>query len=126
MNAMTNKRILIVEDDMLIGEVVAELIAEAGGRPIGPVLNEEEALDLLSYDRLPPDAAVLDMRTAGSAGPLADRLRAMAVPFIFAAVLPGEAPAQHGGNPVCTRPYTPSDLYAALHAAFAQPATPKP
>jgi DNA-binding response OmpR family regulator len=122
MSAMTNKRILIVEDEVLMGGVVADLITEAGGRPIGPVLNEEEALDLLAYDRVPPDAAVLDLRATGSAGALADRLREMAVPFIFAAVLPGVAPAPHGDNPVCTKPYTPSELYAALKAAFEQPA----
>jgi DNA-binding response OmpR family regulator len=120
MNAMTNKRILIVEDEVLIGDVVAELILEAGGKPIGPVLTEEEALDLLDYDDVPPDAAVLDLRAMGSAHVLADRLRAMSVPFIFAAVLPGDVPALHAGSPVCTRPYTPSALYAALEAAFEQ------
>lgn len=120
MNAMTNKRILIVEDEALIGDIVAELIAESGGTPIGPLLSEEEALDLLAYDNTPPDAAVLDLRALGSAHALADQLRVMGVPFIFAAVLPGEVPARHAGTPVCTRPYTPSDLYAALHAALAQ------
>jgi len=36
---IVGKHVLIVEDNGLIGEVIAESISQAGGWPLGPVLS---------------------------------------------------------------------------------------
>ncbi|NYG46529.1 DNA-binding response OmpR family regulator [Bradyrhizobium sp. IAR9] len=73
----------MVEDEYLIAlELDAEL-RTAGYRVVGPVADIEGALQLLKVDR--PDAAILDVNLAGQwITPVAETLRAMAVPFILA------------------------------------------
>lgn len=113
------KRVLIVEDNGLIGEVIADTIAEAGGCPIGPVLTEAEALDLINYNSDAPDAAVLDVNLEGTFFHVAERLRQMGVPFIFATGNARAIPERFRSTPVCEKPYTVHSLLKALEAALA-------
>ena len=89
-------RILVVEDEYLIAlELDAELRA-AGYCVLGPVPDINGALELLKADR--PDGAILDVNLAGEwVTPVAEALRAMAVPFILAS---GYAAADLQAHPV--------------------------
>lgn len=113
------KRVLIVEDNGLIGEVIADTITEAGGCPIGPVTTGAEALDLIDDNHEMPDAAVLDINLDGTSFHVAERLRQLGVPFIFATGNAKAIPESFRTTPVCEKPYTVRSLLIALEAALA-------
>lgn len=119
MSDIADKRVLIVEDNSLIGEVIADTITDAGGWPIGPVLTETEALDVINYNPDAPDAAVLDVSLNGTSFGVAARLQELGVPFIFATGSTHDIPEAFRDAPVCQKPYTPISLLAALRRAMA-------
>jgi CheY-like chemotaxis protein len=118
MRDIIDKRVLIVEDNSLIGEVIAETISDAGGWPIGPVLTEIEALDMINYDNHAPDAAVIDIGLDGRSFGVASRLRELGVPFVFATGYAQDIPAEFDDAPVCEKPYTPHALLTALQSVI--------
>ena len=80
---LAGKRLLVVEDDYIIALSVAEVLKDHGAVVIGPAGRLDDALALLSQDQL-VDAGVLDIRIMGEqAYPIADRLVARNVPFVF-------------------------------------------
>jgi DNA-binding response OmpR family regulator len=75
-------RILLVEDDPLIGLLLSEWLDELGCAPVGPARSAGEALALLDGGI---DAAVLDVSLHdGDSFAVAAALRARGVPFAFA------------------------------------------
>jgi two-component system, response regulator PdtaR len=77
------RQILVVEDEFLIAMELEQTLQRAGYGVIGPVASVGAALGLLQNTR--PDAAVLDGNLAGErVTPVAEVLRAMAVPFVLA------------------------------------------
>ena len=75
--------ILIVEDDEILGLMMASIVADAGLEPIGPHASPIFALDAMA--RQPIDAALLDLNLGewGDSYPVATELRRRSVPFIF-------------------------------------------
>lgn len=55
--------ILIVEDDLVVGSELADVLSEQGLRVVGPVADGVEALKL-ARDR-PPAVAIVDLNLAG-------------------------------------------------------------
>ena len=83
---LRGKRILIVEDDALVSMLVEEEFLDAGAKVIGPACSVDEALRLTKMAVADGglSAAVLDINLAGQAvWPVADRLAALGVPFVF-------------------------------------------
>jgi DNA-binding response OmpR family regulator len=119
MEIIRGKRILIVEDDSLIGEVIAETISEAGGWPLGPVASEREALDMIDYNPGKPDAAILDIRFGGNSFDVATHLQGLGVPFIFASGHRDDVPVHLRSIQVCEKPYTIRELLCSLEQALA-------
>ena len=74
MTVFKDKRVLIVEDNGLIGTMVADMMSEAGARPIGPVITESEAMDRINHDPDIPDAVILDLGLDRSSADIATRL----------------------------------------------------
>ena len=75
-------RILVVDDEYLIAQDLAEVIGEAGCDVIGPASDLTDALRLIREGRT--DAAVIDLNLgAGDEGVLlAERLTAHLCPFV--------------------------------------------
>lgn len=76
--------ILVVEDDYVIALDLAASLQDEGAVVVGPVGSVSEAYQCLrDHPRI--DAAVLDVRLAQDelVFPLADVLRAKAIPFVF-------------------------------------------
>jgi CheY-like chemotaxis protein len=111
---ISGKSVLIVEDNCLLGEVIAQTIAEAGGRPVGPASSEREAFDLIEFDAKGIDAAILDIRLDVRSFGVADRLQSLGVPFVFASGNCGQLPEHLRTVPVCEKPYTLNALMIAL------------
>ena len=77
------RQILVVEDEVLIALELEQMLQRAGYQVVGPAATVALALGLLRQVR--PDAAVLDVNLAGErVTPVAEVLRAMAVPFVLA------------------------------------------
>ncbi|WP_454886762.1 response regulator [Sphingomonas oryzagri] len=76
-------RILVVDDEPLLAEHVADVLERAGARVVGPYSSIVEALDNL--DQLTAlDGAVLDIGLgAETSFPLAEALQTTRLPFVF-------------------------------------------
>jgi DNA-binding response OmpR family regulator len=107
-------RILVVEDEVLIGMLIADCLELANFEVVGPATSVARALMLIEHTGC--DAAVLDIRLGdSSAEPIADELRSRGTPFI---TLSGYAPSQRSaafeGAPMLVKPVRPADLVAEL------------
>lgn len=79
--------ILVVEDEVIVSGLIAEILADSGLKVAGPFRSNKDALSFLDHFR--PDAAVLDFNIAdGNSSPIAERLRELGVPFIVASAYP--------------------------------------
>ncbi|WP_116125541.1 LytR/AlgR family response regulator transcription factor [Lewinella sp. IMCC34183] len=78
-------RILIVEDEFIISDTIAELLRDNGYRVAGEAISYEEAVKL--YEEETPDLALLDIRLSGARTGI-DVARYLAarpdpIPFVF-------------------------------------------
>lgn len=81
-NGPRRPRVLVAEDEFLVGMELEELLNEHGWQVVGPVATVARALD--SIAREPPEVALLDVNLRGErATPVAARLRAQNVPFVL-------------------------------------------
>lgn len=75
-------RILVVEDNFLVAEVVRDMLEASGCVVVGPVGRLEDGIRLASQEVL--DGAVLDVNLNGDrCYPIAGALRERGVPFLF-------------------------------------------
>ncbi|THD42936.1 MAG: response regulator [Bradyrhizobium sp.] len=114
------KRVLVVEDDALIGLDIAQQLSDAGLEVMGPAVSVAKAFRLMSEKTC--DAAVLDVNLgAETAEPVALALRARRTPFI---VLSGYSREQHPpgfqGAPMLLKPARPEELVALLSKCMAE------
>ena len=113
------RRILIVEDEPVIGFALEDMLDEIGWRTLGIAARVGAALKLLEGDT--PDAAILDVNLHGEQSyPVADALAGLGIPYIFATGYGDrEHPERHRLVPTVTKPYTIHDIEKALSAAGA-------
>lgn len=79
---LKGKSILIVEDESLISQDVAEAFRAAGADVVGPAATKTEARKLIENVR--PDFAILNIRLRGeTVFDFADELVARGTPFLF-------------------------------------------
>jgi PAS domain S-box-containing protein len=119
--ALTGARVLVVEDEAVIGEELATSLSRAGCRPIGPFATVPAAEAALARER-PVDAAILDINLGRSDSlPLAQALTAAGVSVVVVTGY-GELPAawadQKGLSAVFRKPVNPDELVAALGRAL--------
>jgi DNA-binding response OmpR family regulator len=109
------KRVLVVEDDALLGLDLAQQLTDAGLEVVGPATSVAKAFILMG--KTDCDVAVLDVNLGNeTAEPVALELRARRTPFI---VLSGYSTEQHPpgfhGAPTLSKPARPDDIVALLH-----------
>ncbi len=79
---MIKRRILIVEDELLLAMDLEAVLQDNGFDVWEPVPNVDRALAFLSNDR--PDLVTLDMNLGGKTlTPIAERLVAENIPFVL-------------------------------------------
>ena len=108
-------RILLVEDEFLLGGLMAELLSEAGHRVSGPAASINEALAYLAADA--PQAALVDLELRGgeSGLKLASELAARGIPTVFVTGQPALARANRSlGLGLVSKPYLPATLVAVV------------
>ncbi len=117
---LTGKRVLVVEDEALLSMLVEDELRGAGATVLGPACSLGDALRLVEAAAADGgiSAAVLDINLDGRhVAPVADRLAALGVPFVFATGY-GENhdTGGHGTAPTLRKPYCTGSLIAAVGA----------
>jgi CheY-like chemotaxis protein len=108
-------RLLLVEDEYLFAFCMAELLEDMGVDVLGPVACVSDAMDLL--DKAPEiDGAILDVNLGTEVVfPVADRLLALQIPFVFASAYDrAMLPARFRGIEVCEKPLNPDVVRRAV------------
>jgi DNA-binding response OmpR family regulator len=112
---LSGARILVAEDEAVIGLALEAMLADAGATVIGPVASVAAAVALADGAR--PTAAILDFRLRdGCSEPLARWLAAARVPFLFYTGHLDHAAirAAWPDSPVLAKPATPRALLATV------------
>jgi DNA-binding response OmpR family regulator len=118
MQNSVSRRVLIIEDNLLVAEHMATIIGEAGFTALGPVATHDEARTMLDNPAHSFDAVLLDLQLDRSSLVIADQLRGAGIPFIFATGNRANIPPEYREHPVCEKPFSPRRLVEALHRVF--------
>jgi DNA-binding response OmpR family regulator len=121
---LKGKRVLVVEDEAPVSMLLEDELRDAGATVLGPAACVGDALRLVEAAAADGgiSAAVLDINLEGErALPVAGRLAALSVPFVFATGY-GEGcdTGEHGAAPTLRKPFAPERLVAAVEALAAQ------
>lgn len=118
---MTVSHVLVVEDEPLIAMMIEDFLDMLGKKIAGPVDCVGDALALIDDEGAAGgiDAAILDVNLRGgeTSWPIADRLAAAGVPFVFASGGSGEMVTERfRDRPVLSKPFTMRGVEEALAA----------
>ena len=122
---LKDERILVVEDEPLVSMLVEDELRGAGATVLGPVPTVGDALGLVEAAAADGGigAAVLDINLVGRhVAPVADRLAALGVPFLFATGY-GDTmdKGDHEAAPALQKPFGQRGLVAAVEALASFP-----
>jgi CheY-like chemotaxis protein len=117
MMSLSGKRVLVVEDEMLVAMHLEDDLTAMGLEVVGPAMRLDAALALAESADV--DVAVLDVNIHGGRSyPVATTLQERGVPFIFATGYGHtEEHEAFAGVTTLTKPYRTDDLATALETA---------
>lgn len=104
------KRILVVEDEMLVALLIEDILTDLGCIVLGPFNTLAKALRAALMEGF--DLALLDVNVAGEkVYPVADALAARHIPFLFLSSYGETAiPTGHADCKVCSKPFKGNEL----------------
>lgn len=107
---LKGRRILVVEDEPLIGMDIVAILEDAGAEVEGPIASIEEACRLIAQASF--DFALVDANLHGhSVGPVAQELAKRSVPFAFATGYDKDGlPEDFKDRPILGKPCCPEAL----------------
>lgn len=109
------RRVLVIEDEILISMLLEDMLADLGHEIAGVVPRLGEALTAVKGEAF--DVVILDVHLHGqSAYPVADALIERGRPFVFATGY-GERglPEKYRSHPILTKPFARDDLERVLN-----------
>lgn len=109
-----SKRLLVVEDDILIALMIQEMLQELGHVVSASASQLDHALTLAETQQF--DGAILDLNLDGASSfAVADMLAANGIPFVFASGIERRLlPERFSGVAVVGKPFGQDDLVDAL------------
>jgi DNA-binding response OmpR family regulator len=117
---LSGRRVLVVEDEPLASMLIEDELRNAGATVLGPALSVADALRLVESAAANGGigVAVLDINLGGRhVAPVAERLAALRVPFLFATGYgDGCDTGGHGAAPTLHKPFGPQRLIIAVQA----------
>jgi two-component sensor histidine kinase/DNA-binding response OmpR family regulator len=107
-------RLLLVEDELVVGVFMRELLETIGYRPTEPVGRLSDAMAMAAKERF--DGAILDMNLNGEIiYPLAELLTEQSVPFVFVTgYAPRSVDPRFTAVPILQKPVLQEDLAGIL------------
>jgi CheY-like chemotaxis protein len=105
-------RLLLVDDDPLLGMLIGDWLSEIGCVVVGPVESAAKALAVIASEGVALDGALLDVTLReGDSYEVADALGLRGVPYAFVTGhgVDGLAPA-YRRSLVLSKPFMPEDL----------------
>jgi CheY-like chemotaxis protein len=110
------KRILVVEDELMIRMLLEDMLGELGYIVAAEAARMDEALEATKNADF--DLAILDANLNGQpVSPVADALVARGTPFVFTTGY-GEMPEPYQGRPMLTKPFQMDGLKQMLQSAL--------
>jgi DNA-binding response OmpR family regulator len=111
--------IFLVEDEVLIRMMLAEMVEELGHRVVAEAGNIRDGRSLAETAFF--DLAILDINIAGfSIGPVAEIIDRRGLPFFFVSGYGSRGrPDQFSGHPVLQKPLSVSKLAKTINAILA-------
>ena len=117
MSGLTGRRILIVEDEMLIALMLQGMLEALGYQVAGRARTVADALAMIETDTLGIDAATLDINLGGEhANAVADALNAHGIPFVITTGYDDPKLFCFYGQPIVNKPFLPEQLEQALRS----------
>ena len=115
------RRVLIVEDEMIVSMLLEDFLTDLGCEPVGPAARLDDALTMARNEAI--DAALLDLNLNGKeTHPVADILMERGIPFAFATGYgPGGIPERYRDGPVLPKPFRRADLERVLARLMGPP-----
>ncbi len=119
-NLAFGKRLLLVEDEALIGILIHDMLVDWGFEPSEPYFKLDDAIAAAHRGRF--DGAILDMNLGGKpVYPLAELLQSQSVPFVFLTGYGSHAiDKRFAGYPMLQKPVAPEALREILERAAPQ------
>ena len=111
---LAGKRVLVVEDEPIIGMLIEDMLVECGAVVVGPATHLDQALRFASDE--PLDAAILDVNLDGQRSyAVADVLKGRGIPYLFATGYgDGQLAREYGGAEVIEKPFRLETVAAAI------------
>jgi len=119
MSALTDRNVLIVEDDAVVAIDLANLFRAQGATVLGPAASVASALSYIQTATI--DCAVLDVNLREEdCSPVADLLAHADIPFVFVTAFDGhDVLSRHPSQPVVKKPFNQRDIISATTEALA-------
>ena len=110
----SGRRVLMVEDEMIVAWLLEDMLTDLGCAVIGPAGNVNQARAIIKAEAI--DAAVLDVNLNGQLSyPVADALAERGVPFVFSTGYDKDRLLdRHRTFPILQKPFHRSELSDAL------------
>jgi CheY-like chemotaxis protein len=111
---LSGRRILVVEDEMLLLLMIEDMLTDLGGESVTAAATVKQALILIDAQIF--DVAMLDMNLNGNQTyAVADALAAQDVPFVFSTGYSGhDVWDGYRDRPVLKKPFSDDELGDAL------------
>lgn len=111
---LSGRRVLIVEDEVIVAWALEEMLTDLGCEVVGPAARVNEALAMIEADVV--DAVVLDVNLNKQLSyPVADALIARGLPFVFSTGYNKDSiPIDYRGFMMLQKPYNRARLECML------------
>jgi CheY-like chemotaxis protein len=113
-NLLSGRRILVVEDEMLVVMMIEDMLADLGCKSVTSAATVDKALALINAQVF--DIALLDVNLNGNdSHPVAEALSARGVPFVYSTGNSGQnLRGGYSDRPVLRKPFKYEELVAIL------------
>lgn len=116
---MDSRRILLVEDDVLIGMMLVDMFDALDLPEPAQATSNEEALAIIAAESIA--GALVDINLGDEKGwPVADALSERDIPFAFTSGGGDVIPSAHAHRRLVNKPFRINDIESALSEFFAK------
>ena len=121
-NPLRGLRVLIAEDNYLIGDYLRQILVDLECAVVGPIDNLDEVLTVIRTIEI--DGALLDVQLGDqNVHPAASELLDRGIPFILTTgrAMSADLPASLSGAPLLTKPFDAGQLERLVGKTFRPP-----